>query len=145
MRFYLEAEGALRSRANRLVQAGDWIVSSALALPASPSPRRRRRVLEREINATLPLRLIGLNSKSGYSTAAFGFRPFDIDTGSDRSCPRGCGAGAESGAFVLANERARSAEPARKRHLQTRRNQWRWTSGRAMLLLKPPHRPRRWS
>ena len=37
-------------------------------------------IAERAITATLPLRIIGLNSRSGYSTARLGFRPFDIST-----------------------------------------------------------------
>ena len=35
----------------------------------------------REIRPALPLRLIGLDSRSGYSTASKGFYPFGISSG----------------------------------------------------------------
>jgi hypothetical protein len=97
-------------------------------------------VLEREVTATLPLRLIGLNSRSGYSTAALGFRPFDISTAPiDRVRIDA----------VLERNPTLSYLPMSAPEAQTQivsgifdlEGQWRWTSGRAMLLLKPPPAP----
>ncbi len=140
MRFYLEAEGGLPLAQTDIVQPGDWIFSSALAFPISITAPTAP-VIERDISATLPMRLIGLNAKSGYSTAAFGFRPFDVTSAPiDRvrvdavlernpvlsylpmNAPE-AGSQLVSGIYKLED------------------NQWRWTSGRAMLLLKPPSSP----
>jgi hypothetical protein len=77
IRFYAESRGALPVAFKQIVQAGDWVVSSemgfALPVVAPLSPVR-----EQEIRPTLPLRLIGVNSKSAYYASSFGLRPFDI-------------------------------------------------------------------
>jgi hypothetical protein len=139
LRYYLEAEGALPLARTQAFQPGEWIVSSALAYPLSVTAPTAR-VLEREVTATLPLRLIGLNSRSGYSTAALGFRPFDISTAPiDRVRIDA----------VLERNPTLSYLPMSAPEAQTQivsgifdlEGQWRWTSGRAMLLLKPPPAP----
>ena len=140
MRFYLEAEGGLPLAQTDIVQPGDWIFSSALAFPISVTAPTAP-VIERDVNATLPLRLIGLDAKSGYSTAAFGFRPFDITSATiDRIRVD----------TVLERNPAlsylRMSSPEAQSQLvsgvyKLEDNQWRWTSSRAMLLLKPPPKP----
>jgi hypothetical protein len=139
LRYYLEAEGALPLARTQAFQPGEWIVSSALAYPLSVTAPTAR-VLEREVTATLPLRLIGLNSRSGYSTAALGFRPFDIARAPiDRVRIDA----------VLARNPTLSYLPMSAPEAQTQivsgvfdlEGQWRWTGGRAMLLLKPPPVP----
>ena len=97
-------------------------------------------VLERDITATLPFRLIGLNSRSGYSTASAGFRPFDIATGPIDHVRVDA---------VLERKPVLSYLPMTAPEAQSQivsgvyqlEGQWRWTSGRAMLLLKPPPAP----
>ena len=139
LRFYLESEGALPLSRTQAVQDGDWVVSSALALPFSITAPTAP-VLERDITATLPFRLIGLNSRSGYSTASAGLRPFDIATGPIDHVRVDA---------VLERKPVLSYLPMTAPEAQSQivsgvyqlEGQWRWTSGRAMLLLKPPPAP----
>jgi hypothetical protein len=139
LRFYLESEGALPLSRTQAVQDGEWVVSSALALPFSITAPTAP-VLERDITATLPFRLIGLNSRSGYSTASAGFRPFDIATGPMDHVRVDA---------VLERKPVLSYLPMTAPEAQSQivsgvyqlEGQWRWTSGRAMLLLKPPPAP----
>ena len=77
LRYYLEREGALPLSTGQAVQPGEWVVSSALAFPI-PITAPLALVKEQVIRPSLPFRLIGLDSRSGYSTASLGLRPFDI-------------------------------------------------------------------
>jgi hypothetical protein len=80
LRYYLEARGALPARKGQLVRPGDIVVTSDLSsnvrytVPFAP-------LAEAAITPILPLRLIGLDSHSGYSTVDKGFWPFGISTG----------------------------------------------------------------
>ncbi len=80
LRYYLESDHGLAARKGQHTRPGDIIVSSELGhnveftVPLS-------RLAGREIDSTLPLRLIGLNSHSGYSTVDEGYYPFGISTG----------------------------------------------------------------
>jgi hypothetical protein len=80
LRYYLEARGALPARKGQLVRPGDMVVTSDLSsnvrytVPFAP-------VADAVITPSVPLRLIGLDSHSGYSTVDKGFWPFGISTG----------------------------------------------------------------
>jgi hypothetical protein len=80
LRYYMEARGALPARKDVPVRAGDIIVSSQLGsnvqftVPLGP-------VSAAAIEPAIPLRLIALDSHSGYSTVDKGFLPFGISTG----------------------------------------------------------------
>jgi hypothetical protein len=80
LRYYLEADHALPARKGQHVRPGDIIVSSELGhnveftAPLSP-------LAAADIDSAIPLRLIGLNSNSGYSTVAEGYLPFGISNG----------------------------------------------------------------
>jgi hypothetical protein len=77
LRYYLEADHALPARKGQHTRPGDIVVSSELGhnveftAPLSP-------LASADIQATLPLRIIGLNSHSGYSTVEEGYLPFGI-------------------------------------------------------------------
>lgn len=79
LRFYLESNGALPLARAQALAAGDQVVTSALGL-SIPITAPLSQISEREIRPALPFRLIGLGSKSGYSSAALGLRPFDFST-----------------------------------------------------------------
>jgi hypothetical protein len=80
LRFYAESEGALPMLIDTRVQDGDLVLSSALSGGALASRGDLIPVDERAIVPTLPLRLIGLHARSGFSTASEGLREFDIST-----------------------------------------------------------------
>jgi hypothetical protein len=80
LRYYLERDGALPLRRGQGLRAGDLVVSSALGASAAVNAPLAP-VAAREIRPILPLRLIGLDSHSGYSTCARGFWPFGISAG----------------------------------------------------------------
>jgi len=79
LRHYMEVQGALPLRKTQRLRPGDLIVSSELdhavevTAPLSVIARA-------EIRPALPLRLIGLESESGYSTTR-GFWPFGVSNG----------------------------------------------------------------
>jgi hypothetical protein len=76
LRYYLEAEGALPIEKGHLVQTGEMVASSSLALPVSVGALTR--VRETDIRPSLPLRLISLSGRSAYSTAGGGLLPFEV-------------------------------------------------------------------
>lgn len=75
-RFYAESRGAVALPQGRRVQDGDRLLEQQLTREdrAGNAPV----LAQREIRASLPLCLIGRNCRSGWSSAAFGLRPFDI-------------------------------------------------------------------
>jgi len=80
LRYYLESEGALPLSRDQVVQAGDTIVSSALAHAVTLNAPVAQ-VSAAEIIPSIPLRLISLSRRSAYSSAAGGLLPFEISRG----------------------------------------------------------------
>jgi hypothetical protein len=80
LRFYAESEGALPMLTDTRVQPDDLVVASALSGGALGGRDDLVPIAEQDIVPTLPLRLIGLHSRSGFSTAAAGLREFDVST-----------------------------------------------------------------
>jgi hypothetical protein len=84
LRYYLESEGALPLSKDQVrdqvVQAGDTVVSSALAHSVSLNAPVAQ-VSAAEIIPSIPLRLISLSRRSAYSSAAGGLLPFEISRG----------------------------------------------------------------
>ena len=80
LRYYLEKDGALPLTKTQPLRPGDIVVTSELGRsvdvmgPGIP-------VLRASIRPRIPLRLIGLDSHSGYSTVSRGFWPFGVSTG----------------------------------------------------------------
>ncbi|MGO9258596.1 MAG: ArnT family glycosyltransferase [Bryobacteraceae bacterium] len=80
LRFYCEHDGALPLTRTQTLRPGDILVTSELSrsfeamAPTVP-------LFEAVIRPAIPLRLIGLESHSGYSTVQKGFWPFGISTG----------------------------------------------------------------
>jgi hypothetical protein len=80
LRFYLESDGALPLKKTQRLRPGDIVVSSELGASVNPTaPFAPLRAAE--IRPALPLRLIGLESHSGYSTVSRGFWPFGVSAG----------------------------------------------------------------
>ncbi len=143
LRFYLESEGGLPLLRGQAVRPGDIVVSSRLAYPIPFTTGGGKPTLLREqaIHVSLPLRLIGLNARSAYSTAAFGLRPFDLGTGP---------VDVVRAEVVLehppALERLPMSAPEAERQIvsgvyQLEQNRFRWMGRRATILLKRPASP----
>lgn len=77
LRWYLESEGALPMARDQALQPGEIVVSSELASLPVHAPLAP--VAQMEIRPSIPLRLIALDHRSGYS--AGGILPFEISRG----------------------------------------------------------------
>ena len=80
LRYYLESEGALPLGRDQTVQPGDMIVGSELARAVTVQAPAAL-VASADIIPSVPLRLISLNRRSAYSSAAAGLLPFEISRG----------------------------------------------------------------
>jgi hypothetical protein len=140
LRYYLEADGGLALERGQVLRAGDIVVSSQLAYPvAFTAPVTT--IAEQSLRASLPLQLIGIEARSGYSTASKGLRPFDISTAPIDIV---------RAAIVLDRHPTLSYLPmnAPEAHEQivsglydVEDGAWRWMSASAVVLLKSPARP----
>ncbi len=145
LRFYLESAGGLPLRRNQGVRPGDMVVTSELAypIPLTTGGGKLAQMARMEIRPALPLRIVGIESRSGYSNVDKGFLPFDISAAPiDR----------------VRVEQVVKREPSRENlpmdapeaaeqivsgvYEREDTNAWRWMSGRAVILLKPPAAPR---
>jgi hypothetical protein len=77
LRHYFETEGALPYEVARPPVDGDMVVSTAYAGPMEAPVTLLKTA---QIDSDIPLRLVGIRARSGYSSIAFGLRPFDIST-----------------------------------------------------------------
>jgi hypothetical protein len=145
LRYYLESDGGLGLWQGQAVRPDDMVVTSQLAfpIPFATGGGALVPVAEREIRAWLPLRLIGLGSKSGYSDASsFGLRPFDVDGGPIDHI---------RAELVVERKPVLSYlemnAPEAQQHIVSglydlEQGRWRWMSAKAILLLKLPTTPR---
>ena len=80
LRHYLEDAGALPLTKTTALRAGDLIVTSELGRAVQvTAPTAAIRTAE--IRPWIPLRILGLESHSGYSTVSAGFWPFGVSSG----------------------------------------------------------------
>jgi 4-amino-4-deoxy-L-arabinose transferase-like glycosyltransferase len=143
LRFYFESAGGLPVKQGQAVQPGEMVVSSDLALPIPIVTGGATLVplAEREIRSLLPLRLIGLNARSGYSTVSLGLRPFDL---SRQPIDRIRAWLVQERRPVLSYVEMNAPEAQEQIAggiYQLEEGRWRWMSGRAALLLKRPEGP----
>ena len=81
LRYYLESAGGLPLAKDQAMRAGDTLVTSALALPL-PVKAQIAPLSEMEIRPAIPLRIVSLDGRSAYSSAAGReLLPFEISTG----------------------------------------------------------------
>lgn len=143
LRFYFELEGGLSVKHGQAVKPGEMVVSSDLAFPVPLVTAGATLVplAEREVRSPLPLRLIGLNVRSGYSTVSLGLRPFDL---SRQPIDRVRAWLVQERRPVLSYVEMNA--PQAEEHIaggiyQLEEGRWRWMSERASLLLKKPEGP----
>jgi 4-amino-4-deoxy-L-arabinose transferase-like glycosyltransferase len=143
LRFYLEREGALPLLRGQALEPGDVVVTSALGYPVpfTTGGGMLAPVSETVLTSPIPLRLIALDTRSAYSTAAAGLRPFDISRGPiDRLRAETVIARKPELSYLPMNA------PSADQQIVTgvyslESNAWRWMAGKAILLLKPPPVP----
>ncbi len=144
LRWYLEAEGARPLHAQQAIPAGDLVVTSELAYPvpyhragAIPTP-----IAQRDITSNIPLRLIALDSHSGYSTAHKGLLPFGISTTPiDRVRAEILVAKPPALQYLPMNAPEADDQIVSGIYSREGNNTWRWTAGEATVALKPPPQP----
>ncbi len=79
LRYYLENDHGVPARKGQHVRPGDIVVSSELGHSVEFTAPLSR-LADAEIQPAIPLRLIGLNSHSGYSTVQEGYLPFGVSS-----------------------------------------------------------------
>jgi hypothetical protein len=143
LRYYLEADGGLpleRGATGNVLRAGDIVVSSQLAYPiAFTAPTAP--IAERAIRATLPLQLIGLEARSGYSTATKGLRPFDISTAPIDIVRAAVVLDRHPTLTYLPMNAPEARDQIISGLYEVESGAWRWMSGSAVVLLKSPAQP----
>jgi hypothetical protein len=80
VRYYFERQGALPIRRTQQVRPGEFLVSSELAHAVDVNAPVAA-VASMEIRPSIPLRIIGLETASGFSSVGRGLWPFGISTG----------------------------------------------------------------
>ena len=83
LRHYFEADGALPLHRGQAIQPGDIVVQSDLGYPAkfTHGGSTLVQIAQREISPRVPFRIIGLDARSGFSTASAGLLPYDVRGG----------------------------------------------------------------
>jgi len=139
LRFYLESEGALPYLMGQPLHPGEMVVSSEYGahLPGGA----RTTVAERTITSSIPLRLFSMNAKSAYSTTLFGLRPFDVSSAPVDLLRAQVVVEKKPQLESLSMNSAASAEQIVSGIYDIENGQYRWMSGKAVLLLKAPARP----
>ncbi|HXF25728.1 MAG TPA: glycosyltransferase family 39 protein [Bryobacteraceae bacterium] len=141
-RFYLEAEGALPLLRGQALQPGDLLITSDLGgFTASPPGAPVHEIASRIIQPAIPLRLIGLQSRSGYDTASRGLRPFDISRGIIDRISASIAEEHKATLSWLPMNAPEAPQQIISGIYSLESNSWRWTAGTAILLLKSPPQP----
>lgn len=140
LRHYAEAAGAIPIVRGGALRPGDMLITSALMseVPFTLGGGVRVEQSAKVIVPTLPLRLIGLGSRSGYSSVGFGLWPFDVTSAPvDRISIASIIERAPTLSWL--EMRSPAIDPQIVSGVYSvEEGQWRWSSPRAVLLLKPP-------
>jgi hypothetical protein len=145
LRHYAETEGALPVVRGQAVRPGDLVITSKLSLPVDFTTGGGALVpLEQTVvRPSLPLRLIGLGSRSAYSTADAGFRPFDTGSGPVDEVTIHAVVERKPSRTHLLMSAPEAAEHIVSGIDKVEDNRYRWMGRRAVLLLKNPNQPSR--
>jgi len=143
LRYYAETAGAIAFEQIHPVQPGEMVLTSEIGFPSEVTAGGGARSTLRAagITSTIPLRIIGLGSRSAYSTVTAGYRPFDIvfepidrvtaDVIIERK--------PELSLLPMNAPEAESQIVSGIHRLED--NAWRWMSARGVVLLKAPPAP----
>ncbi|MBI3667893.1 MAG: glycosyltransferase family 39 protein [Acidobacteria bacterium] len=140
LRYYLEEMGGEPLENEQAVYAGSVVVTSELAgpIPFFIGGGSLQEVRRADFRSRIPIRLIGLGTRSGYSSSALGVLPFDPDRGLlDRVKAEIVGL-AEPGLSYLRMGDPEAASQLLSGFYQIENNAWRWMAEQAVVLLKAP-------
>lgn len=144
-RYYAERAGAKPLLRNQTLAPGDFLLASELSgrVPFHAPALRLVPRLEREISPALPLRLAGLDARSGYATVGFGLRALGWSRNPvDRLSLLEAVAITPTLSWLPMNA-PNAAEHLLDGVFGLERNEWRWTAPRAAFRLIAPGRPAR--
>jgi hypothetical protein len=142
LRYYLESEGALPLQRNQVVRPGDVVVSSQLqSFKFNTGGGTLAPISAIGVTSRIPLRIVALNSRSAYSSAGLGLRPFDISRGPIDFVRADLVVERKPTLEYLAMNAPESAQQIVSGVYELEQNKWRWTSDKAVLLLKSPAQP----
>lgn len=140
LRHYLGRLGGEPARVGQQIHEGDvWVRSELAASVPVQTLDGQRMLFEREITTRRsPVRLIGLEARSGYSSSAFGVLPFDLGRGLvDRVFVYMAGIGEPQLRFLQFGEPP-AAEQLLGGFYKLEDGRYRWMARKASVLLAPP-------
>jgi 4-amino-4-deoxy-L-arabinose transferase-like glycosyltransferase len=143
LRYYFESNGALPLERGQAVRPGDIVVSSGLAYPLefTTGGGVKAEVAALGITSRIPLRLIAIGSKSAYSRANLGLRPFDISRGPIDFVRADMIVQRTPTLEYLSMNAPEASQQIVSGIYDLEDNRYRWMSARAVLLLKAPPQP----
>jgi hypothetical protein len=144
LRWYLEADGARPVHDQQAIPSGDMVVTSELAYPVAfhRGGSSLVPIASREVRPLVPLRLIGLDSHSGYSTADKGFLPFGISNHPvDRVRAEILVERHPTLEYLPMDAPEADDQIVRGIYAKEGTTPWRWTAGAATVALKVPAAP----
>ncbi len=147
LRYYLEQFGAEPLVKDQPVYRGSIVVSSELAgkIPVAPGGRSRQ-LFQAELRNRLPIRLIGLGSRSGYSSSDFGVLPFDFGRGAlDRVRAEIIEVKEPRLSYLRMNDPEAADQLLAGFYAIEDHNPWRWMSQQAAVVLRSPDQAARFS
>ena len=140
LRYYLEADGGLPIERGQILRTGDIVVTSRLGYPVNFTAPTAP-IAHQEIRATLPFQLIGLEARSAYSTDTKGLLPFDITTAPIDIVDAAIVVDRHPTLSYLPMNAPEAATQIVSGLYDVENGAWRWMSGAAVVLLKPPAQP----
>lgn len=140
LREYAERGGAKPLLRGTELRPGDWLISSALAdqVNYSMGGSEPQTISQFIIQPSIPLRLMGLGSRSAFETVGYGLRPFDVtDAPFDVvTLTRFREKIVERSSLCVTDP---GVEDQILSGVHPRENpQWRWMEQKAVFLLRPP-------
>jgi len=126
----------------QVVRPGDVVVSSQLqSFKFNTGGGTLAPISAIGVTSRIPLRIVALNSRSAYSSAGLGLRPFDISRGPIDFVRADLVVERKPTLEYLAMNAPESAQQIVSGVYELEQNKWRWTSDKAVLLLKSPAQP----
>ena len=143
LRYYLEAKGGIPLLNEQGIRTGDLVVSTDLSYRAhiTTAGGALAPIAQRDILATLPLRLFALNTRSAYSTIDRGYLPFDISTGPIDRVRAEMVVEREPKLEYLPMNAPEAEQQLVSGVYELEDHRYRWTAGQAVILLKSPATP----